>query len=233
MRCATSFGSGSSRRRHACERTGRNCGVGATRRSNRRLQRRRRPLSRVTPLPVLAIVSARTSRPVAAARIQQQLSSVPARRSAAIAESTSAITRINGGIMTIEKRLENWARAQRNGAGGDGGRDSLVASIYFPTVPGRTVDATIDLEDASRVEAAVRKIMSLDRKVLQMHFVWNAPPPVICRKLGLKVRPTSVFDLALVHAKRAVEEKLVTPAPRYLSMQSVIDRMKEGIAETK
>ncbi|NTZ84377.1 hypothetical protein FCJ61_15570 [Burkholderia metallica] len=135
--------------------------------------------------------------------------------------------------MTIEKRLENWARAQRNGAGGDGGRDSLVATIYFPTVPGRTVDATIDLEDASRVEVAVRKLMPLDRKVLQMHFVWNAPPAVICRKLGLKVRPTSVFDLALVHAKRAVEEMLVAPAPRYVSMQFVIDRMKEGIAESK
>ncbi|KWN77247.1 hypothetical protein [Burkholderia stagnalis] len=135
--------------------------------------------------------------------------------------------------MSIEKRLENWARAQRNGAGGDGGRDSLVATIYFPTVPGRSVDATINVEDANRVGMAVRKLMPLDRKVLQMHYVWNAPPPVICRKLGLKVRPTSVFDLALAHAKRAVEEMLVAPAPRYVSMQFVLDRMKEGIAESK
>ncbi|WP_069227282.1 hypothetical protein [Burkholderia diffusa] len=135
--------------------------------------------------------------------------------------------------MAIEKRLENWARAQRNGAGGDGGRDSLIATIYFPTVPGRSVDTTIDLEDANRVEAAVRKLMPLDRKVLQMHYVWRKPPFVICRRLGLKVRPTTIFDFALAHAKRAVEEKLVQPPPRYVSVQTIIDTIAEGIAESK
>ncbi|VWD45583.1 hypothetical protein BLA50215_05717 [Burkholderia lata] len=132
--------------------------------------------------------------------------------------------------MTIEVRLENWARAQR---GGQGGTDGLTASIYFPSVGGRAVDSTLDLEDANRVEVAMRKIMPLDRKVLQMHFVWRAPPAVICRRLGLKVRPTTIFDLALAHAKRAVEEKLVAPPPQYVSMQAVIDKLKEGVAETK
>ncbi|WP_333985119.1 hypothetical protein [Burkholderia orbicola] len=130
----------------------------------------------------------------------------------------------------IEQRLENWARAQR---GGQGGTDGLTASIYFPSVGGRTVDSTLDLEDANRVEVAMRKIMPFDRKVLQMHFVWRAPPAVICRRLGLKVRPTTIFDLALAHAKRAVEEKLVAPPPQYVSMQTVIDKLKEGVAETK
>ncbi|HDR9128585.1 hypothetical protein [Burkholderia vietnamiensis] len=134
--------------------------------------------------------------------------------------------------MSIEKRLENWARAQRNG-GGDGGSDSLVASIYFPSVGGRAIDSTLDLEDANRVEAAVRKVMPMDRKLLQMHYVWRKPPFVICRRLGLKVRPTTIFDFALAHAKRAVEEKLVEPPRRYVSMQAVIDKIAEGVADSK
>ncbi|AOI60410.1 hypothetical protein WI26_22835 [Burkholderia diffusa] len=95
------------------------------------------------------------------------------------------------------------------------------------------MDTTIDLEDANRVEAAVRKLMPLDRKVLQMHYVWRKPPFVICRRLGLKVRPTTIFDFALAHAKRAVEEKLVQPPPRYVSVQTIIDTIAEGIAESK
>ncbi|PRH49755.1 hypothetical protein [Burkholderia multivorans] len=134
--------------------------------------------------------------------------------------------------MSIEKRLENWARAQRNG-GGDGGCDSLVASIYFPSVGGRSIDSTLDLEDANKVEVAVRKLMPLDRRLLQMHYVWRKPPFVICRRLGLKVRPTTIFDFALVHAKRAIEEKLVEPPPRYVSMQAIIDEIAEGVAESK
>lgn len=135
--------------------------------------------------------------------------------------------------MSIEKRLENWARAQRNGGGGDGGGDSLVANIYFPSVGGRSIDSTLDLEDANKVEVAVRKVMPLDRKLLQMHYVWGKPPFVICRRLGLKVRPTTIFDFALSHARRAVEEKLVKPAPRYVSVQTIIDKIAEGVAESK
>gem|GEM_PF-7110856 len=110
----------------------------------------------------------------------------------------------------------------------------MVATIYFPTVPGASVDATLDGEDAQKVELACRRLMPLDRKLLQMHFVWRAPPAVICRRLSLKVRPTSIFDLALAHAKRAIEEKLVAVKPEYVSMQSIIDRLKEKpLAETK
>ncbi|MGF6976368.1 hypothetical protein QFZ94_004818 [Paraburkholderia sp. JPY465] len=136
--------------------------------------------------------------------------------------------------MNIEQRLINWARAQSGGGGGDGGRDSLVASIYFPTVHGRTVDSTLDLEDAHHVEVAMRKLMPLDRKLLQMHYVWRKPPFVICRRLGLKVRPTTVFDFALAHARRAMEEKLLEPKREFVSMQAILDRLKTSpLAETK
>ncbi|WP_175712464.1 hypothetical protein [Burkholderia ambifaria] len=132
--------------------------------------------------------------------------------------------------MAIGKRLENWARAQR---AGQRGSDGLTATIYFQSIPGRSIDPTLDVEDANRVEMASRKLMPLDRKVLQLHFVWRARPEVICRRLGLRVRPASIFDLALAHAMRALEEKLVEPSPRYVSMQSIVDRMKESVAESK
>ncbi|QNB11574.1 hypothetical protein G5S35_08275 [Paraburkholderia tropica] len=147
--------------------------------------------------------------------------------------------------MKIEERLENWARSQRNGGGGDGGGDSLVASIYFPTVRGTTIDSTVDLADATMVETAVRRLMPQDRKLLQMHFVWRMPEPVICRRLGLKVRPkvrprvslTTVFDLAFAHAKRALEEmlrELKHPTREFVSMQSIIDKLKSNpLAETE
>ncbi|WGS44015.1 hypothetical protein LFL97_25730 [Burkholderia sp. JSH-S8] len=131
--------------------------------------------------------------------------------------------------MTIEQRLENWARTQRAGNAGSHGGSGLTANIYFSKehVAGRNVDYTLDLNDAERVNFAFRKLMALDRDVLRMHFVFRAPPAVICRKLGLKVRPTTVFDLALSHAKRAIEEKLRGDGERrFVSMQSVIDSMR-------
>ncbi|AXE91691.1 hypothetical protein SB778_27095 [Paraburkholderia sp. SIMBA_050] len=135
--------------------------------------------------------------------------------------------------MNLEERLINWARAQSCG-GGDGGRDSLVASIYFPGVSGRSVSSTLDLADANRVEVAMRTLMPLDRRLLQMHYVWHKPPFVICRRLGLKVRPATVFDLALAHARRSLGEKLLEPKREFVSMQSIIDRLQsEPLAETK
>lgn len=130
--------------------------------------------------------------------------------------------------MNLEERLTNWAKAQGCG-GGDGGRDSLVASIYFPGVSGRSVSSTLDLADANRVEVAMRTLMPLDRKLLQMHYVWHKPPFVICRRLGLKVRPTTVFDFALAHAHRALQEKLREAKREFVSMQSIIDQQSETL----
>lgn len=118
---------------------------------------------------------------------------------------------------------------------GSGHGDSLVASIYFPGAGGRTISATIDEADAQKIELACRRLMPQDRKVLQMHYVWRAHPAYICRRLGLKVRPTSIFDLALAHAKCAIEQTLREPKVEYVSMQTIIDKMKEtkkeGVAQ--
>ncbi|CAM2175559.1 conserved hypothetical protein [Burkholderia latens] len=135
--------------------------------------------------------------------------------------------------MTIEKRLENWARAQSSSCAGVGTGSGLVASIYFPSVRGQSVDSTLDLADAERVELAIRKLMPMDRKLLQMLYIWRKPPFLICRRLGLKVRPAEIFDFAVTHAKRALDEKLMEPRREYVSMRSVIERLSEGVAQTK
>jgi hypothetical protein len=137
--------------------------------------------------------------------------------------------------MKLEDRLLNWARCQRVSPSDAGGM-GLTANIYFrdTSVPGRTIDASLDVEDAHRIEVAMRKIMPMDRQLLQMHFVWRKPPFVICRRLGLRVRPTTVFDLALAHAVRAIENQLTTPKREFVSMQAIIDRIeKKELAETK
>ncbi|MGX7004144.1 hypothetical protein [Caballeronia sp. KNU42] len=133
--------------------------------------------------------------------------------------------------MTLEERLNNWALAQ---SGGFGHADSTIANIYFPSVGGRSVESTVNLVDAQLVEIAWRKLLPLDKKILQMLYIWHAHPAFICRKLGLKPRPTTVFDLALAHAKRSIEAALKDVRPRRVDMQTVIDRLKEkNLAEQK
>ena len=137
--------------------------------------------------------------------------------------------------MKIEERLENWARAQRSTGAGSGG-SGLTSQIYFRSerVPGLSIDASVDGEDVGRVERAWRGLLPLDRKMLQMHYVWRMPAAVICRRLGLKVRPTTVFDLALAHAKRAIEERLHAPQPDFVSIQSIIEKLADDtLAKSK
>lgn len=125
--------------------------------------------------------------------------------------------------MTLEQRLENWARVSR---GGTGGQISVGVFAYRATVGGVAVDATLDVVDAELVQAASLKLMPLDRRVLQMHYVWCAEPARICRTLGLKRRPTTIFDQALAHARRAIEEQLRPARPKYVSVADIISSMR-------
>ncbi|MBW5284748.1 MULTISPECIES: hypothetical protein [Burkholderia] len=136
--------------------------------------------------------------------------------------------------MSIEMRLENWARVQSSVCSGGTGGSGLVSSIYFPTVRGQSVDSRHDLADAGRVELAMRKLMPMDRQLLVMHYIWRKPTFVICRRLGLKVRPATVFDLAFAHAKRTLVERLSEAQAEYVSMQAVIEAMaKRTLADSK
>ncbi|WP_414446844.1 hypothetical protein AB4851_08675 [Burkholderia sp. 22PA0099] len=136
--------------------------------------------------------------------------------------------------MSIEIRLENWARVQSSVCNSDTGGSGLVSSIYFPTVRGQSVNSSLDLADAGRVEVEMRRLMPQDRQILVMHYIWRKPVFVICRRLGLKVRPSTVFDLAMAHAKRALADRLAAHQREFVSMQSVIEAMaKQTLADSK
>ncbi|WP_334032962.1 hypothetical protein [Burkholderia gladioli] len=132
--------------------------------------------------------------------------------------------------MSIEKRLSNWARAYGYS---EGHSDGNVASIYFPNVAGIAVVSDVDVADAERVELAWRKLMPMDKQLLRMHYMWDARPGLICRRLGLKPRPRSVFDFAFAHAHRAIEQLLGGEVRRHICMADVIERLKKDVAQSE
>lgn len=138
--------------------------------------------------------------------------------------------------MSIEMRLENWARVQSSVCNSDVSESGsgLVSSIYFPTVRGQSVNSSLDLADAGRIEIEMRRLMPQDRQILVMHYIWRKPSFLICRRLGLKVRPATVFELAMAHAKRALVDRLAAHQREFVSMQAVIDAIaKQSLADSK
>jgi hypothetical protein len=65
-----------------------------------------------------------------------------------------------------------------------------------------------DETDAAEVERAWVRLMPFDKEVLRYCYIWRARPELICRKLRIKVRPTSILDLAVAHAQREIGKML-------------------------
>lgn len=112
-------------------------------------------------------------------------------------------------LRVLEPRLENWARAQLSG--GFRGEDiGSVEGRYRKHPPEASNDPIIDVEDAARVNEAWKRCMPLDKRILQMYYVWRASAGFICRKLGLKQgrQHAHVWDFALYHAQQAIWDRL-------------------------
>jgi hypothetical protein len=65
-----------------------------------------------------------------------------------------------------------------------------------------------DLADAARVELAWRQLVPLHRELLRMVYVWGANREVICRRLKVPRLPTTILELELAAAQRAIEKIL-------------------------
>lgn len=65
-----------------------------------------------------------------------------------------------------------------------------------------------DLADAARVEQAWRQLVPLHRELLRMVYVWGANREVICRRLKVRRLPTTVLELEVAAAQRAIEKIL-------------------------
>ncbi|WP_321914806.1 hypothetical protein [Paraburkholderia sp. J11-2] len=111
--------------------------------------------------------------------------------------------------MTLDERLDNWAKAQRYADGCGGGR---AASVYFAGGGGAVISSDIDLADARRVELAWRKLMPFAKALLKLHYMERQPSMVICRKLGIRARPPGAYDQALCQAKREIGGMLESEA---------------------
>jgi len=84
---------------------------------------------------------------------------------------------------SIESRLLRWGRISRSGA------DGLN---------------TDDLREYELITKAWRRLAAHHRDMIKMVYVWRAHREIICRRLKIKRSPTSIYDLALAAAKRAL-----------------------------
>ncbi len=83
--------------------------------------------------------------------------------------------------LRIDERLRNWGGPQR-----------------------RWHDAA----DASRVDAAWRRLGPRHRDILRMVYLWRADREVVCRRLKIPRRPAHLFNLELRAAQIEIEKIL-------------------------
>lgn len=72
----------------------------------------------------------------------------------------------------------------------------------------------LDSADADLVERAWRALLPKHRELLRWHYIRGSSPAFICRRLGIKPRPTSIFDVELVRAETEIGRVLRDLADR-------------------
>jgi hypothetical protein len=122
---------------------------------------------------------------------------------------------------SIRDRLGNWSAWSRGGTRHGSGCstaevcDSLRRAALGDISQGFGGGQRVDLADGELVERAWTKLAPQHKEMLRWHYLRNAPPGLICRRLGIKPRPTSIFDIELKRAETAIEKALLArpPAP--------------------
>lgn len=114
-------------------------------------------------------------------------------------------------LATLERRLENWARAQWSSGGG--GPSIASAEGMYRGGGWREIKAAPiqpDQADAVLVNEAWKRLMPLDKDVLKMWYVWKAPASMICRRLKIKQGRghEHIWEFALSHAQQAIDVML-------------------------
>lgn len=125
---------------------------------------------------------------------------------------------------TTKDRIFNWARWARGGGPGSSARSLTatgsicdrmrVAAEGILAIPSSGGDR-LDGEDAARVEQAWKRLAPMQRELLRWHYIREAHPGIICRRLGIKPRPTSIFDIELARAEKALGAALVDLIARH------------------
>lgn len=66
----------------------------------------------------------------------------------------------------------------------------------------------LDADDADLLERAWKRLLPKHRELLRWHYIRNANPAMICRRMGIKPRPTSIFDVELAQAEAEIAKVL-------------------------
>jgi DNA-directed RNA polymerase specialized sigma24 family protein len=135
-----------------------------------------------------------------------------------------------------KERIANWARWARGGA--------PVASSRNLTGTGNVCDRMrtaaegllytsssrdqLDGDDAARVEQAWKRLTPMHRELLRWHHIRNANPQMICRRLGIKPRPTSIFDIELARAEAELARVLAQHASETAAFSQRIAHARES-----
>lgn len=114
----------------------------------------------------------------------------------------------------IRDRLENWAKWSR-GRGRTGSASLTSTGMVCDRLRKVTIGTLsshsswdVDEKDAALIERAWSKLIPKHSKLLQLMYVQNANPFMVCRRLGIRPRPTTIFDAELQGAERAIEQIL-------------------------
>lgn len=115
-------------------------------------------------------------------------------------------------------RISNWAQWSRGG--GRRGADSMTGIVcdsmrraaLGDVWSGSGAGLKVDDADAALVERAWKTLMPKHKELLRWHFIRNATPGFICRRLGIVQRPTSIFDIELARAEEAIGRALAALA---------------------
>jgi hypothetical protein len=110
-------------------------------------------------------------------------------------------------MATIHEHIGNWAAWSRDGRAPETLSntgiicDRLRVARMGLLSSGYGSGYSINDADAERVERAWKRLAPKHRELLRWHYVRNANPNMICRRLGIKPRPTSIFDIELARAE--------------------------------
>ena len=77
---------------------------------------------------------------------------------------------------------------------------------------GHGTERKVDHADAELVERAWKTLEPKHKELLRWHYIRNASPGFICRRLGIAARPASVFDIDLARAEEAIGRALLALA---------------------
>ena len=121
---------------------------------------------------------------------------------------------------STKERISNWARWARGGGPVSSGRSltgtgnvcdrmrvAAEGDLHILSSGDR-----LDGEDAARVEQAWKRLPPKHRELLRWHYIRNANPQLICRRLGIKPRPTSIFDIELARSEAELARVLAEQA---------------------